>query len=890
MSEHHEPEYHGARFYKCALQVNPFAYAKRHGKDPGAPDEATYNTAMARACIEAGVSVVALANHGDVDESESLRKILRANGITVFPGFEIASAEKIHMVCFFPGESPDKELNRFLGAISGSHAKVIGEEATYPSSLSLPAIAEMIDDFGGAWYAAHIDGECGILQEGRHDLWKQHDLVRAGALTKDLADVSPCVRAILDNKNSDYKRERPIAVIHANDVKNPENIHKPRHACWIKMTGAPAVDSLRQAFFDPESRIALSEPQSSVASRITSVKWSGGGLFRDSEVELSENLNAVIGGRGAGKSSLLESIRYALMLQPIGDDAVKFSNDIVSHNFANSTVTVGVWSQKEGKHFTISRRQGFDPQVRTDSGEISNRNISDIIPRVDMLAQNEISEISGSKRKMREVLEKFLPSGLSFANDIQGVRDRLRDNREQLLKLERELDDIQQITGREKALTEQLGDLETAGIEEKLEKLSRVAEERLFCEKFDGVEARIGDWLAEWDDIANSLPPPKDWDKLPNGGALADIHRLFSDATKTLAAGRDTMHQETEKLRGEFSRRRKLLKENWEALQDEINHFAGQLPPRDGLPGDSVISRYKHLRAQIDAVESAKEVEQKKGAALDAILKHRQELLAQYKDLHFTRYNGLRAAAERFNNGELKGKVRIDIESMHDRGPLKKFIADAVEGVREGSVKWLDDASGIDPVKMAQRIRDRDAAGFRDLFSDSQPTLSVAKKIVGMSRAHSYELEEVAIDDVVVVSLNLAPPDTTPNFRPIDNLSPGQKCTAILSLFLLGRDAPLVLDQPEDHLDNAFIAGHIAEKIRQIKKDRQVIVSTHNANIPVLGDAELIAVLEPDADGGNPVKNELLGPIDMPEVQQKTAVILDGGREAFIIRKEKYGY
>ena len=98
-----------ASFYKCALQVNPYCYAEYRGENPMSEED--YNAAILEKCRENHIDVVGLANHGNVDDSEKLRKKLGDNGVVVFPGFEIMSAEKIHMVCLFPETCTASELN-----------------------------------------------------------------------------------------------------------------------------------------------------------------------------------------------------------------------------------------------------------------------------------------------------------------------------------------------------------------------------------------------------------------------------------------------------------------------------------------------------------------------------------------------------------------------------------------------------------------------------------------------------------------------------------------------------------------------------------------------------------------------------------------------------------
>lgn len=141
----------------------------------------------------------------------------------------------------------------------------------------------------------------------------------------------------------------------------------------------------------------------------------------------------------------------------------------------------------------------------------------------------------------------------------------------------------------------------------------------------------------------------------------------------------------------------------------------------------------------------------------------------------------------------------------------------------------------------------------------------------------------------VDISLNVAYGTSEPNFRPLNKLSTGQQCTAILHMLLLDNPDPLLMDQPEDNLDNAFIAERIVAELRDAKTSRQFLFATHNANIPVFGDAEWIGVFTAEDNRGS-LTLEAQGSIDVPAIRDQVAKILEGGRDAFIQRKEKYEF
>ena len=156
-----------------------------------------------------------------------------------------------------------------------------------------------------------------------------------------------------------------------------------------------------------------------------------------------------------------------------------------------------------------------------------------------------------------------------------------------------------------------------------------------------------------------------------------------------------------------------------------------------------------------------------------------------------------------------------------------------------------------------------------------------------MTYERILKLESIEIENIIDIQLNVGS-DKDTKFRSLNNLSKGQQCTAILNLLTLSNNDPLLVDQPEDNLDNSFITNNLVENIRKLKINRQFIFATHNANIPVFGDAELIVTME-NKNGQGSINNENLGSIDNTLVRNSVIQILEGGDAAFKMRKNKYG-
>lgn len=260
----------------------------------------------------------------------------------------------------------------------------------------------------------------------------------------------------------------------------------------------------------------------------------------------------------------------------------------------------------------------------------------------------------------------------------------------------------------------------------------------------------------------------------------------------------------------------------------------------------------------------------------------RQVLLTELSALRSQRTVALQKEIRRLNK-RLAGKLKLKVEANANRKALKEFIA-RMPGIGEKSVEWIDGVPDLTIAGLVGVCRQGSAAILSQGWG---VTPAKADAMAKMSRIDLLALEVLELGDRVSLDLNIAHEGEA--YRELASLSTGQQCTAILHLLLLENTDPLVMDQPEDNLDNAFIAERIVQELRGAKTSRQFVFATHNANIPVFGDAEWIGVFAATADhGAVPVENQ--GSIDSPTIRDEAARILDGGREAFIQRQQKYGY
>lgn len=251
-----------------------------------------------------------------------------------------------------------------------------------------------------------------------------------------------------------------------------------------------------------------------------------------------------------------------------------------------------------------------------------------------------------------------------------------------------------------------------------------------------------------------------------------------------------------------------------------------------------------------------------------------EELVAIREKIHDKRKKGVNEINKNLD------EVKIDLEKHGNRQEYKDWLKEVLIGsnVRNEDREKL--AEKFSPIELADIVRSKNC----DELESIGLTETAAQNVIEHRKLKNniQNLETQEIKDKPIIKLK-----DGRIWRPLSNMSEGQKCTALLSIALLERKNTLIIDQPEDMLDNKFIHSSVVRLIRNIKHNRQLIMATHNANIPILGDAEQIIVMESfEGKGHMPYR----GSIDDEMVKQEAQDILEGGKQAFNMRRQKYGY
>jgi len=877
----------GARFYRCALQVNPFEYLMRHNKPTAYSNEADYNAAIIEACRRIGIEAIGITDHYRVRSAQSLIEAAQAAGIIVFPGFEAVSKDGVHLLCLFDPSKDIHSLERILGDC-GIH----GDETVSPAGKYdvIEFLKESHECWGSICIAAHVAGEGGLLHrlsgQPRVNAWTWPQLL-ACALPGPVNDAPDGVRPIIQNINPDYRRDRPVAVINAQDVSSPEDLEKPGSSCWIKMSDV-TLEGLRQAFLDPVSRIRLaSDPSPEEHTEFIAMTWQGG--FLDGEaIHLNENLNVLIGGRGTGKSTIVESIRYVLGMEPLGEEAYKSHSGIIRQVLKSGTkISMLIRSYHPDKrHYLIERTIPNPPVVKDETGNVLNLTPMDVVPQTEIYGQHEISELTKSRDKLTRLLGRFIEHDTDIAKRKSSVRRQLERSRTRLLETQKEMAQIEERLASLPALEETLRRFQDAGLEEKLKEQSLlVREERVL----KTAEERIAPFKELLSQLNNSLPidcaflSEKALTDLPGKDILSGANGILNQLADEMKRVAVEIKQAIERSQVGLGEIRKRCEERKIAVMKAYETILRELQ-KSKIDGEEFI----RLRRQIEELRPLKERQALLVRDMQAHEAERRNLLSEWEDVKAEEFRKIERAAKKVSK-KLEGRVLVDVAAGGNREPLFQLLRDQIGGRLSEAIETLTKCADFSLPIFASACR----GGRETLSRQFGIPSSQAERIAQAKPEAILQIEELELPPTTAIKLNVAADNQPLMWQALEDLSTGQKATAVLLLLLLESNAPLVVDQPEDDLDNRFISDGIVPKMREEKRRRQFIFATHNANIPVLADAELIVGLTAYGEAGQgkaKMPREHMGSIDTQAVREMVEEILEGGKDAFEMRRLKYGF
>lgn len=542
----------------------------------------------------------------------------------------------------------------------------------------------------------------------------------------------------------------------------------------------------------------------------------------------------------------------------------------------------------QGRTFTISRKFGGKSIVTDSEGKVSSYTPDDLLPRLELYGQNEIYEMTRDIHSRNRLVERFLEGDHSkYDVIIDKVLSRLEESSITILNALEQKAEIELEVARLPKLLEQAEQFKQLGLDEKLKIVPLLEKEKQLSLRHQEELSRVKDVLQK---LKDSLP---DLAYLDDGVInVMPHHSLFLQQRDVLQRAQEQLSTLVQHIDETLQRSFAELAPLQLELSDLIGAEEAQLekafkdiPASQGKSGRQIGAEYQILLRQIASIRpKATELEnwQKQ---LDELYQQRKRHLLELIQARAQRSAALAKSVKRLNR-RLDEKVRLNLQPEGNRQPLLHFLEQCnLEGVGSRRLAWVLEHD-FSPENLVESIR----LGEQALHNAGWGiTPTVIQALLRLSEKQLLELEALSLPDTMQIELNVMHDGGGVLWRPIDELSTGQQCTAVLHLLLLDNKDPLILDQPEDNLDNAFIAERIVTELRRAKLSRQFLFATHNANIPVFGDAEWIGVLSVE-EGKGRILPEQQGAIDLPEIQCLAANILEGGQSAFNQRREKYGF
>lgn len=599
-----------------------------------------------------------------------------------------------------------------------------------------------------------------------------------------------------------------------------------------------------------------------------------GGFLNGVDLHLTPGLNVLIGARGTGKTSIIELIRYALDVKSLTPESKTRSADHARAVLDGGEVSITLSNVFED-NVTVSRSSD-EPQNRA-----SARFVAPII-----LSQTEIETVGLSEIGRLSLIDGFIADRHSLKAGIADGVNNIRSFYKELEALEKEIIALSDGVEEFQILQEKINNLEVEqkkflgganDISSKQLSLGLITSTLSELSVKDEVLKRFNHTVGNWHNRLESLIfedfGPEEWEGTPEEDPLKELRSKYVSAIRNL-----------EEVLGQFQEMGSLATSRLEDLQGvrlelEKNARAIRIDLDHNATGAGAIARQiSNLRANAAQIQSRQKLITERKARLEALRTRRDQKLEELLAIRAQKSSLRKAVIDRLNK-ELAPWVKVDIEYLAQYGDYTRAIANALRG---SGMKYNDLASNISAKVSPQELMD--FVEYHDFEALSEITgipRERSARLVGLLAENGIsEIITSEIEDNIKLTLL-----DGVDYKDVTSLSAGQRCTVILSIVLQHSERTLIIDQPEDHLDNSFITQTIIKALLSRKGGGQVILSTHNANIPVLGNAEL--VIEMTSDGRNGFV-QVCKPLDDPEAIDAITNVMEGGAEAFAARAHFY--
>jgi ABC-type lipoprotein export system ATPase subunit/histidinol phosphatase-like PHP family hydrolase/flagellar biosynthesis/type III secretory pathway chaperone len=877
----------GASFYKADLHIHSFGEEGSYDvTDTNMTPENIVDTA-----IEQGLSIISITDHNEDRNSNRAIKYSQGKKILVIPGIEISTLQG-HLLVYF--EKYD-DLKNFRGKLTISDNK----ETCAQGIVECLSLAKQ---YNGIGVLAHIELDSGFEKTiNRFDPKMSAILTHDTLFALEISDKNS-VDLYTDNDQSkdaaERKRlinERRQALELENNYELPKLMSSDAHtlnklglnASGEKKLTRIKLDTLdfnafRIALLSSNSRIRIENLIPEKLPRFVGLHIEGG-LLDNQTIHFSNNLTCIIGGRGAGKSTMLESLR----------ESSGNKSDL-------SVVDSEVWPEKIYLQYEDETGQVFNFSREKNATTINTTNPDSLSKiQIESYGQGETAKTIQFSEKNPQYLIDFLNSFLDLENlnsEDNALREKLNDNQSKLRALRIDVSQIPEVTKMKNSLEGKLKQLQQdkaselvnfhlALIREREIRSSIIADLKSLVERykeilsdktiFENFEAINGDEIKVGKD---------------NFVQVKEIVRKFGSIVSSKHSELNTeLTQNISDLNVQLKEWASKEKE----IQDKIDAKKKELEDK-GIPFD--LGKINQITKDVVTYQTKLKLLQQKDIDLKALIKEREGLIAARTDIKNKIYYFHLEFAKTINNNLKNSVDNFFVSVKYKQGNYSPAFESAIKGLSQWRLLKKSEmlVANCTPIAFANAVRSRNLDFMKSIsdedgrvYSDDEINSLLSK---ALDNFNFEDFDSLMFDDKpsIIVSKTVLDQDGTAKTinRPLNQLSLGQQQSILLAILLQSKSkVPLLIDQPEDNLDSEFIYKSIVANLRLIKEFRQVIIVTHNPNIAVLGDAELIVPLKSTS-----IKSMIIerGSIDNEKTRKLCCEILEGGKQAFKRRQEIY--
>ncbi len=858
---------------------------------------------------------------------------------------------RLHLLAVLPDGSTPEQFSRLFAGVKGFPVDADRHGQEEVTGVALATWIKAVHEADGICVAAHVDNPQGaryhFRQTGRDILRlfaadgdkKEHQEQDISNAAKDFL-FGVGFDAVEVAKASDDRHYRWFSKSANRDISIPVTMKLDAHCIedfdcedrvtWVKMT-ALNLRGLRDALKFPETRIRFKTDLPTPPSpRLLGLEIVGdkNSFFEKIRVAFAENLNCLIGPRGSGKSTIVEALRYVFGYNRTLDEldtTNRLSGRIRDMQVANLTgCLLRVVYQTQAKDIRVLEAT-FDPKeeyaTKVYGADGEPLNVVDVETcgeyPLRLFGWSEIETLGREPARQRDLLDRLVPELTLVKQERDELRRQLHASRSEIEKV---IVDLKTHFAQQNGLLRRFTEYKTA-----FEKLNTpevkqhfasldVAQARLRV--LDLVSRNVADLqsrLAALDAasfrkgvdalLKDAQQELRDW-WLTDELAKLKVVDAETDVQKHLSAAAEVLKNFAELLGQHIA----LAKQGIESVQAQL---------RAAFSDDSFMQRSADLRA--NAERRLREASTLRDEYLRtwAVFKEKwiaRKGIAERLTACHERIAGIRsrynARIERTLNSYFAGRMRISLSFVAGGDTcqfadtlVKQKLASAFatqyknRRIAEALVSAFNPITFVDalvgkevdrliglhpPDEPANKITAQEAQRAREAWRPwaKDEAADVWCLVEDGSRLRTLmQLQEVEWDDHESILLN---------DHPVGELSPGQRSSAMLPLIALAEPTPLVIDQPEDNLDNRLVGQVLSDILASLKEKRQIIVCTHNPNIVVSGDAEQVVVLDAISDRKGAVLRH--GSIDNDDIVQSVIEIMEGGADAFRARQQRYGF